>query len=128
MLRSIKAVVAGLVVIFILSLGTDELLHVAGVFPPWGQTMSDALFAVATMYRVVYSVFGCYVTARLAPDRPMQHAMWLGVIGLLLSTVGAVGTWNRGPEFGPKWYALLLIVVALPCAWIGGKLYRGAGS
>jgi len=128
MLRSIGAVVAGLVVIFVLSLGTDELLHVAGVFPPWGQPMSDSLFALATVYRVIYSVLGCYLTARMAPDRPMQHSMWLGIIGVLLSTAGAAGTWNRGPEFGPKWYALLLIVVALPCAWIGGKLYAGARS
>jgi hypothetical protein len=36
-----------------------------------------------------------------------------------------VGTWNSGPEFGPKWYPLALVVVALPCAWLGGRLRQG---
>jgi len=41
---------------------------------------------------------------------------------VIVSTVGAVVTWNRGPAFGPHWYPLALIVTALPCAWLGGKL------
>jgi hypothetical protein len=42
---------------------------------------------------------GSYLAARLAPDRPMQHALVLGAVGLALSIAGAVGTWNAGPEF-----------------------------
>ena len=60
--------------------------------------------------------------ARLAPDRPMLHALLGGVIGLVLSTVGAVVTLNRGPAFGPHWYPLALMVTALPCAWLCGRL------
>jgi hypothetical protein len=60
--------------------------------------------------------------ARLAPDRPMQHALGGGVVGLGLSTIGAVVTWNKGPAFGPHWYPLALIALAMPCAWAGGKL------
>jgi hypothetical protein len=52
----------------------------------------------------------------------MQHALVLGVVGLALSIAGAVGTWNAGPEFGPKWYPLALVAIALPCAWVGGRL------
>jgi hypothetical protein len=52
----------------------------------------------------------------------MRHAMVGGVIGLVLSTVGAVVTWNKGPAFGPHWYPLALIATALPCAWAGGKI------
>ena len=37
-------------------------------------------------------------------------------------SIGAVATWNRGPELGPKWYALAVMAIALPCAWAGGKL------
>jgi hypothetical protein len=33
-LRSIGAVFAGLVAIFIVSIGTDAVLHATGVFPP----------------------------------------------------------------------------------------------
>jgi hypothetical protein len=121
-LKSIGAVFAGFLVVFILSLGTDILLHATGVFPPWFQPMSDALFLLATGYRIVYGVAGGYFTARLAPNRPMLHAVWLGAIGLVLSIAGAVGTWGKGPEFGPHWYPLALVVTALPCAWAGGKL------
>ena len=124
-LRSIGAVFAGLLAVFILSLGTDVVLHAFGLFPPWGQPMAGALFLLATAYRSVYAVAGSYIAARLAPDRPTQHALALGVVGLVLSTVGAVATWNKGPAFGPRWYPLSLIASALPCAWAGGKLAAG---
>ena len=45
--------------------------------------MSHALFVLAFSYRAVFDVFGCYLTARLAPARPMLHAMVLGGIGLV---------------------------------------------
>jgi hypothetical protein len=50
----------------------------------------------------------------------MQHALLAGFIGLIVSTAGAAATWNSG--FGPHWYPLSLIVLALPPAWVGGKL------
>jgi hypothetical protein len=123
-LQSIGAVLVGMVVGIALTLGTDELLHVAGVFPPWGQSMTgyDGALLLATAYRVIYSIAGSYVIARLAPNRPMLHALVGGVIGLIVSVVGAVATWNGGPAFGPHWYPIALIVTALPCAWVGGKL------
>jgi hypothetical protein len=121
-LRRIGAVLAGLLAIIILSSATDMALHATGVFPPSGQPMADALFLLATAYRIVYGVAGGYLAARLAPDRPMQHALTLGVVGLAISIAGAVATWNAGPAFGPKWYPLALIALALPCAWAGGRL------
>lgn len=84
--------------------------------------MADALFVVATIYRIVYAIAGSYITARLARDRPMNHALALGVVGVILSVAGAVATWNAGPAFENKWYPLALIFSALPCAWLGGKL------
>jgi surface polysaccharide O-acyltransferase-like enzyme len=121
-LRSIGAVLAGLLAIIILSTATDMALHATGVFPPSGQPMADALFLLATAYRIVYGVAGSYLAARLAPDRPMLHALALGVVGLTISTAGAVATWNAGSAFGPKWYPLAVIAIALPCAWAGGRL------
>jgi len=123
-LRSIGAVLAGMVVGIALTLGTDEILHIAGVFPPWGQSMVgfDGALLLATAYRVFYGVVASYITARLALVRPMQHALVGGIIGLIVSVVGAVATWNSGPAFGPHWYPLALIVTALPSAWVGGKL------
>jgi hypothetical protein len=122
LVRSIGAVFAGMIVVFVLSLGTDALLHAIGVFPSsWKQRMSDPLFAVATVYRIAYGIIGGYVTAMLAPARPMQHAIFYGLVGLALSVIGAAATWNM-PEIGPRWYPVALVITALPCAWIGGKL------
>ena len=104
------------------SILTDVVMHATGIYPPWFQYMPDSLFLLATAYRIVYSILGSYLTARLAPHRPMLHALILGSIGVVLSIVGALSTWNKGPEFGPKWYPITLIVMAIPLAWLGGKL------
>lgn len=126
--RSIAAVVAGIVVVFVLSLGTDQLLHVFQVYPPWGQPMHEpGLNALALSYRLVYGVVGGYVTAALAPRNPVRHAIILGVIGFVLSALGAVGAIMM--KAGPAWYPIALAVTALPCAWLGGILFRNkAGS
>lgn len=113
---------AGLLAIFIITTATDMAMHATGVFPPLGEPMGDGLFLLATAYRIVYGVVGCYIAARLAPDRPMPHALALGVVGVVVSALGAVATWNRGPAFGPHWYPIALIAISIPCAWLGGKL------
>ena len=120
--RSALALIAGFMVGLILSLGTDQIFHATGVYPPWGQSMSDGLFALASAYRIVYTILGAYVAARLAPDRPMWHAMVLGWIGFVISLIGAAVTWNTQPPVGPHWYALAVAVISLVCAWIGGRL------
>ena len=121
-LRSIGAVAAGALVGIILSIGTDTMLRVAQIFPALGRPMSNSLFLLATAYRTVYGVAAAYITARLAPSRPMLHALVLGSLGLAASTVGAVVTWNSVPSLGPHWYPLALIALAIPPAWLGGKL------
>src|SRR3989441_8243345 len=81
--RSVGAVVAGFVAVFALSVGTDQVLHVLRVYPPWGEPMAGVLFVVATAYRIVYTVLGGYITARLAPHAPARHALILGLVGLV---------------------------------------------
>ncbi len=122
--RSIAAVLVGMIVGIVATLGTDVVLHEIGVFPPWGASMVgyDGALGLATVYRTIYGVATCYLIARLAPDRPMQHALAAGFLGLVVSIVGAAVTWNKGPAFGPHWYPLALIALAVPQAWAGGKL------
>jgi hypothetical protein len=120
-LRSIGAVFAGILTIFVLSLGTDQVFHTLGVYPPWGQPMRETgLLVLAFGYRLIYDIFGCYLTARLAPYASMGHALTLGAIGTLLSVLGAIEMWN----FGPNWYPVLLAASSLPSAWLGGFLHR----
>jgi len=104
----------------VLSIGTDLGLHAVGLTPSLGQPMSDRWLMLATTYRTIYGVIASYIVARLAPHRPMQHALIGGFMGLVASVAGAVATWNSG--LGPHWYPLSLIVLSLPPAWVGGKL------
>jgi hypothetical protein len=122
--RSILAVAAGMLLIIVLSIGVDLILHAAGVLPALGEPTSDGLLLLATAYRTVITVGGGYLTARLAPRRPMRHALALGVVGLVLGTIGVVATWNAGPAFEQKWYPIALTVLAVPCSWVGGALHE----
>ncbi|AKF10361.1 hypothetical protein [Sandaracinus amylolyticus] len=124
-LRSTRAVLAGALVVAVVSTAIDMVLHATGIYPPLGQPMAEPLFVLALGYRVVVSVAGGWLTARLAPARPMTHVGVLGAIGLLAGTVGAIATWDAGPEFGPKWYGVAVAATALPSVWLGGLL-RGA--
>jgi hypothetical protein len=119
-LQSVGALLAGFFVNVALSLGTDLGLHAIGLLPSLGQPETDSQLLLAAAYRTFYGVVSSYVVARLAPNRPMGHALLGGTIGMVLATAGAVATWNRG--LGPHWYPLALVVTALPSAWAGGKL------
>jgi hypothetical protein len=121
--RSVGAVLAGIVAVVVLSVGTDEILHLAQVYPPWGQRMAAGLFGLATAYRIVYGIAGGYITARLAPYAPLRHAVILGLIGLVPGLLGVMVAIAK-PELGPLWYPVALAVTGLPCAWLGGVLYR----
>jgi hypothetical protein len=119
--KTIWAVLAGVLVIIIVSTLVDILLHAAGVFPPMKQPLTDAQAALATAYRIVISIGGAWLTARLAPNNPMRHAMILGFVGVVLGLAGLLATWNLG--LGPKWYPIALVVFAIPQCWLGGRIY-----
>jgi hypothetical protein len=119
----VAAVLLGLVAVVVLSLGTDQILHVLAVYPPWGQPMHEAgLNLLALSYRTVYAVLGGAIAARFAPHHPMRHALILGVVGLTLSAAGAIVTIPL--NLGPSWYPIALVLTAVPCAWLGGALHR----
>jgi hypothetical protein len=121
MAQSIVAVVAGFVTVAGLSLATDQLLHVLEVYPPWGQPMDETgLNALALSYRIVYTLLGGFITARLAPRAPMRHVRSLAVIGLAAGTAGAI--FAIAQEFGPNWYPIALAVTAYPLTWLGGRI------
>jgi hypothetical protein len=121
-LQSIGAVLAGAAAGVAVTLATDAVLHKVGVFPPTGQPASDGPLALATLYRTIYGVGGAYLTARLAPSRPMLHVMFLGGLGFIASLAGAIATWNKMEIYGPHWYPVALVVLALPQSWLGGWL------
>jgi hypothetical protein len=117
-LRSIGAVLAGFVFIVITHTGTDVILEGAGVLPKGNLFVPTGLILIVIAYRAVLSFIGCYLTARLAPRNPLKHAVILGLIGLVLSSVGAI----VAADLGPSWYAWTLAAISVPIAWLGGKL------
>lgn len=129
MLRSVGAIVGALLANVVLSGAVDQVFHSLGVFPPWGQVTYDTLpFVLAFSYRVVFGILSGYIAARLAPFAPMRHANILGVVGIVLSTAGAIA--SIVGHLGPAWYAIVLVAIALPCARLGGRIHlrRSAGN
>lgn len=120
LLRSTAAVLFGFLSVAVLSLGTDEILHRLHVYPPWGQPMWDPwLNLLALAYRTVYTVLGGYLTARLAPHRPMKHVAIVGWVGLVIATAGAIVAISVA-DLGPAWYPIALAATSFPAVWIGG--------
>ena len=119
MKRSILAVLAGLVFIFVTHTGMDVLFESMGWMPKRGEPLTDAGLLWASSYRAIFSILGCYITARLAPANAMRHALILGGIGVVLSSLGAIAMW----DLGHVWYPFSLIALSLPYAWLGGYWY-----
>jgi hypothetical protein len=121
LLRSVSALLLGFIVVVVLSLGTDQLMRTLGLFPPLSQPMYDSgLLLLAFVYRSIYAILGSYVVARFAPYAPMQHALVSGLIGFVLSIMGAIAQWNLGSH----WYPIAIVLTAIPYAWLGGVLHR----
>lgn len=120
--RSILAVVAGALVAVVLTTAIDYALHVAGLYAPAGEAISDRQALLASSYRLIIGVGSAWLTARLAPRNPMKHALILGAIGGVVALAGVIATWNR--DLGPHWYPISLVVLSLPEAWAGAKLFE----
>lgn len=121
--RSVAAIAAAIALNVVLSLGTDQLFHTLGVYPPWGEPMYDpSLNVLALAYRVVFGIVSGYVGARLAPYAPMRHAATLGGIAVVLSALGVVAALTQ--DLGPAWYPIALAVVAFPSVWLGAVLHE----
>jgi hypothetical protein len=120
--RSIGAIFAGVLVVVVLSVATDRVLESTGILPAPGQPMDDNLFLLATVYRTIYGLIGAYITALVASYRRMQHALLLGVVGVVLGTIGAITMWNAPAAIGHHWYPIALVVLAIPQSWAGGQL------
>ena len=120
--KSIWAVVAGVLAIIVVTIFVDIIMHAIGAFPPGKEPINDSQALLATAYRIVISIGGAWLTARLAPSNPLKHAMILGYVGVVLGLVGLLMTWNLG--LGPRWYPIALVLLAVPQCWAGGKLFE----
>ena len=119
--KSIGTVIAGIITGAALSIGTDFVLEKTGVFPPIGKGIFIWwMLLLALVYRGIYTILSGYVTAKLAPNNPMRHAVILGIIGVVVTVFGSIANWDKSAA----WYPIALILITLPCTWLGGKLKR----
>ena len=123
-LKSIGAVLAGLAFIGLTHTGVDFVLQNTGVLPKDNLFVGAGLIWMVIGYRTILSIAGCYLTAALAPHNPMAHALTLGGIGAVLSSIGAV----LGADLGPAWYAWTLAASSLPISYVAGVLHRRAAA
>jgi hypothetical protein len=121
-LKSIAAVVAGMVFIVVLSTGTDWVLQ-HSILPAMNTPqVTPALLGLALVYRATYGVCAGWITAKLAPNYPLRHALILGAIGMAFAALGTYVMWS----FPDHWYPLALTLLALPQTWLGGRLAIGS--
>lgn len=117
-LRNIAAVFAGLLLVFVLSIAVDTILEKTSIMMiPFSNNSTPFIIGVI-LYRTVFVVAGCFLTARLSPSSPMRNALILGGIGFLLGIMGAMAMWHEGPH----WYPISLLITGWPASWLGGKL------
>jgi hypothetical protein len=119
MLQSATALLAGFITIFLLSIVTDVLLEKNGylTIAPFSHN-AGWVIALVLICRSLYFVLGGFLTARLAPNHPMRHAVIIGYVGVALNILGAVMTWDAAPHG----FSLSLISLAFLCSWLGGIL------
>ena len=120
-LRSIGAVTAGLAVIVLLCVLTDALLVAVHLLPSPDahRPYTLAYLGIVIFYCAAYTLVGGYVTARLAPIRPVAHAVVLGIAGMALSTLGTFHEW----QIGNGWNAITLVAEGLPLCWLGALIW-----
>jgi len=123
MVRSVLAVLAGIVVLTLTSFAIEWLTN------PLMMRMLDlpseaALnrSAPAKLIMAVYTMFcvaaGGYVTASLAPGPGERHAVVMGAIQVGLGAA-AMGQFF---DHAPLWYWIASLALLIPVAWCGGMI------
>ena len=94
LLKSIRAVLAGLVLVVVASVATGLLLITTGLMKqPFHRNNASAVSFVV-FYRCLYGIMVSYLMANLAPDRSMNHAITGGIIGFFIAALGAIVCWT----------------------------------
>ena len=123
--RSIWAVAAAFLLVIPVTLGIDHILHLTGVYPPYGVPMTaPGQYLLALSYRVALGIFAAWLTARLAPWKPMKHVWIQAGIGQAIALLGIITAVLHPEKFGALWYPVVLALTVIPTAWAGGQLHR----
>ena len=120
MLRSILAVFAGFVTIFLL-VGLADFLYLRfdpGAFTGTGMPIGTTVILITVAYLEVINVIGGYVTATIARQAPTLYALILGAIGFAITLTVAIVQWQVAPHS----YLIATTILVLPMCLLGGTL------
>ena len=120
MLLSIGSVLAGFLFIAIGVNAANVPLRrmMPQAFEANGGTHDTTALLISFVAVAVFAIAGSYLTARLAPNRPMRHALILAACGLVFNVTAAAMTWG----YWPAWYTLVSLALVIPYGWLGGRL------
>ena len=126
-LKSIGAVLAGFITFSILSGVASAILVSIGVYPNGKLPLHGSLLVIIGILggQAIFNMVSCFVTAKLAPFKPMRHVLIFGTLGALLNLLTALGMMKDAASF---WFFLALAVLSLSVAWLSGKLYTTQAS
>lgn len=120
MVRSILAVIAGIVTWMVTALGMDAILM--SLAPQWfgpnGKVYSVPLMLFMMAYSLLFSVMGGYVAALIARRKELQHAFVLGVLQLLMGIVATIYFFDTAP----LWWHVTFLALLIPANVLGGWL------
>jgi hypothetical protein len=122
MIRTIAAVLGGWGAVGVLVVATDVVL---GLLYPFdyqpGQIPPPYLSAVSLVTSVLYSVFGGWLTARIAARKHWAHILAVLLWGEAMGITSTILTWHQMPH----WYQLGLLFGWIPAICLGGYFRIG---
>ena len=126
MIRSVLAILAGLVTLTALSFGIEAvadplMIRLFAESLPTRSALSHSLPATVFMfaYGALSVAAGGYVAARLARRAPLRHAVMLGIVQSALTLLAMAAMWSHAPAL--NW--IVSFVMAFPAALAGGWLF-----
>jgi hypothetical protein len=129
MIRSILAVVAGLVALTIVSFAIEAaadplLMHLFPVALPNAAALAGNL--PARLFMVVYTTFaigiGGYVTAWIARRSQLTHAAIMGAIEVAFTLYVMIAAPFQEAHTAPRWGWIVGVILMIPAACLGGAI------
>jgi hypothetical protein len=86
------------------------------------RVLADPAYYVITLLMgLAFMAVGAYVAGRIARVREMAHALWVGLVAVIVSVplVAAADT-----SAYPSWYLPVSFALTIPAALVGGQIAR----
>lgn len=119
MLRSILAVLAGIVSWAVLWVGSNAIL--ASLFAAQYKVEKKdyvPLLLLLIVLSLIFSIIAGFITARLAQRKEMAHTLVLGVLQLAMGIAAQMANYDALP----LWYHITFLLLLIPGNVLGGLL------